>query len=199
MARRRWKTCRVFTSKGYQKKRSRSHRREFVRGGADTKIRMFDFGNRETGIDTFEVRVGLVVLQDRRISHFTLEAIRVSLNRRLQVDMPKNAFHCRVRAHPHDVYREHAMMAFAGADRLSSGMRNSFGRPVGLCARVKAGSVILETGCELKYINQVKKALQVSGNKICSRVKVVMLGAKTPEIAAQVPLMSGDTYVGFIG
>jgi large subunit ribosomal protein L10e len=160
---------------------------------------MFDFGSKELGTNDFDVKVGLVVLQNRRISHFTLEAIRISLNRRLQVDMAKNAFHCKVRSHPHDVYREHAMMAFAGADRLSSGMRNGFGRPVGLCARVKAGTVILECGCELKYINQVKKALQVSGNKICSRVKVVMLGAKSPEIAAQVPLMKGETFVGFNG
>ena len=63
-----------------------------------------------------------------------MEAIRVSANRRLQDATGRDAFHMRVCVHPYDVYREHAMMAFAGADRLSSGMRKSFGRSCGsLC------------------------------------------------------------------
>jgi large subunit ribosomal protein L10e len=198
MPRRSWKTCRVYTSKGYQRKRSRSHRREFVRGGADSKIRIFEFGNKSVSINDFEVKIGLMIMHSRRLSHFTLEAIRIAINRRVSETLGKNDYHVRLRAHPHDTYREHAMMAFAGADRLSTGMRNAFGRPVGKCARIKAGEIVIEIGCLLKDVPLIKKAFEVAGSKICSRTRVVMLKAQSPEIAAQVPLSNGQHYIPYL-
>ena len=162
MPRRRWKCYREPKFRGYQKKRSRSHRKESVRGGADPKIRMFDIGNRAKPMNTFEIVIGLIIKRSRRLSHFALEAIRVSANRRLQDAIGRDAFHMRVCVHPYDVYREHAMMAFAGADRLSSGMRKSFGRPVGRCARVHAGQVIMKVGCDLKSLGRCKRDFSIS-------------------------------------
>jgi large subunit ribosomal protein L10e len=90
--------------------------------------------------------------QNVRISHHALEAIRVNINRRLVKKIGVQNFHLKIRIHPNDIYREHAMMSFAGADRLSSGMRNGFGHPIGRCARTRGGDIILQVGVEMKNV-----------------------------------------------
>ncbi len=193
MARRRWKCFRPVKSKGYQKKRSRSHRREYVRGGADPKITMYDVGNR--GKLDWEVSVGLMLLHSANISHFTLEAIRVSINRRLQKIIGRQKFHLKIRAHPHITYREHAMMAFAGADRLSSGMRNSFGRPVGRMAKVRAGQMIIDCGCDFKDVQHIKRAFAIASQKLCVSSRVMLLDTEDPAMIAKVPLPHVSNFI----
>ncbi|UYP43814.1 hypothetical protein NEF87_000099 [Candidatus Lokiarchaeum ossiferum] len=193
MARRRWKCFGVFKKKGYQSKRSRSHRREFVRGGADSKITRFDVGNREK-ID-WEVKIGMLCEHNINISHFALEAVRVNINRRLIKKIGRQNFHLKIRRHPFTTYREHAMMSFAGADRLSSGMRNGFGRPVGKCARTRAGDVIMEVGCAFKDVNHIKRALYIADKKICTTTKIVLLEAENPAHIPKVPLPYIQNFV----
>jgi large subunit ribosomal protein L10e len=193
MARRRWKCFSVFKPKGYQKKRSRSHRREYVRGGADSKITRFDVGNRER-ID-WPITIGVMLNHNKNISHFCLEAVRVNINRRLTKKIGRQNFHLKIRSHPHTTYREHAMMAFAGADRLSSGMRNAFGKPIGRCARVRAGSILMEVGCELKSVPHIKRSLQIAGQKLCTTSRVVLLKTDDPSMDVMVPLPHVDKFV----
>jgi large subunit ribosomal protein L10e len=193
MGRRRWACFSVLKKKGYQHKRSRSHRREFVRGGADSKITRFDVGNREK-ID-WEVNVGMIAEHNRQISHFALEAIRVGINRRLIKKIGRQNFHLKIRKHPHSTYREHAMMSFAGADRLSSGMRNSFGKPIGKCARTRAGDIIVSCGCAVKDVGHIKRAFQIADKKICTTTRIVLLDAEDPADIVKVPLPFIDQYV----
>ncbi len=80
------------------------------------------------------------------------------------------------------------MMAFAGADRLQTGMRNSFGKCVGHCARVRAGQLILELRINLKDFEKGKAAMQVATYKVTSGSKIVLLKAKSPEIAKKTGL-----------
>lgn len=77
------------------------------------------------------------------------------------------------------------MLAFAGADRVQSGMRNSFGRSTGVCARVRAGSVICEVGCGLKNLPLIRDRLRVASMKIPSSCQIVVLKYKSPDIAAR--------------
>jgi large subunit ribosomal protein L10e len=48
----------------------------------------------------------------------------------------------RVRVHPYHVLRINKMLSCAGADRLQTGMRGAFGKPIGLAARVAINQVI---------------------------------------------------------
>lgn len=193
MGRRRWRCFKDFKPKGYQKKRSRSHRKEFVRGGADPKITRFDVGNREK-LD-WEAKVALFSEQNVMISHFSLEALRVNINRRLTKNIGRQAFHLKIRKHPYTVYREHAMMSFAGADRLSSGMRNGFGRPVGRCSRTRGGDVIMECGCAYRHVNEVKRAFEIAQKKLCVRT-TIFLKEVTDE--SQVPRIALPYWEKFI-
>ena len=73
------------------------------------------------------------------------------------------------------------MLAFAGADRVQSGMRNSFGRSTGVCARVRAGQIVLEVGAYLRDLPLVRDRLRVARMKISSSCQTVILKYKTPE------------------
>ncbi len=186
MGRRRWECFSHFHSKGYQNKRSRSHRREFVRGGADSKITRFDIGNRKQ--QSWEVTIGMFGKSNINISHFALEAVRTSINRRLIKKIGRQNFHLKIRRHPHTTYREHAMMSFAGADRLSSGMRNGFGRPVGKCSRTRAGDIIMECNCAMKHVEDVKRAFQIADKKICTTTQIVILRTEKDEFISRISL-----------
>lgn len=195
MARRRWRcAAEVKSRKGYQKKRSRSHKKEFVRGGADPKIRAFDIGNKSK--QDWEVTLGLVVIgEPRKISHFALEAIRISVNRKLQTELGRQGFYMKIRKHPHYMWREHTQLGFAGADRISTGMRNAFGKPIGRCAIVKPGHVIFQVSCDLKGVPVVKDAMRIARYKICTKTKVLILNTATPEMANKIPLPKREQFI----
>jgi large subunit ribosomal protein L10e len=177
---------------GYQKKRSRSHRREYVRGGADPKITRFDVGNRKR-ID-WPITMGIMSETNVRISHHALEAIRVNINRRLVKKIGVQNFHLKIRQHPNAIYREHAMMSFAGADRLSSGMRNAFGSPIGRCTRTRAGRIIVQVGLEMKYVDEVKRSLTIASRKLCTTSKIVLLDAPEEDVP-HVPVVHISRFV----
>ena len=193
MARRRWKCFSPVKAKGYQKKRSRSHRREFVRGGADPVITSYDLGNKKK-ID-WQVHIGIMMLRSRNISHFTLEAMRRSINRNMQKAAGRQNFHLKIRSHPHRIYREHTMMSFAGADRLSSGMRNGFGRPVGTCARVNGGQVTVELMIPFKYFDSAVRSLQIAKSKIGTNTQIVLLKAEDKEHSRKINIPRYAEYV----
>lgn len=197
MGRRSWVCYRLLRVRGYQRKRSRSHRKEYVRGGADPKIRLYDVGNRKKKLADYDVVLGMLSRLPRRYSHLTMEAIRISVNRRLADNAGKEAFHMRVCLHPYMTYREHAMMAFAGADRLSSGMRQSFGRPVGRCVPCKANQLIMMIGVDMKDVELCKEAMRIAGTKVTGGTERVVIYTKNPDDMKRVPLPNIRTFVKY--
>jgi len=77
------------------------------------------------------------------------------------------------------------MLAFAGADRVQSGMRNSFGRSTGVCARVRAGAIICDVGSNLRDLPVIRDRLRIASMKISCNCTTVVLKYKTPEIFKQ--------------
>merc|ERR1711933_378336 len=53
---------------------------------------------------------------------------RIAINKHLTNTVGKDGYHIRVRVHPFHVIRANKMLSCAGADRLSSGMRHSYGK-----------------------------------------------------------------------
>ncbi|MHA1793598.1 MAG: 50S ribosomal protein L16, partial [Promethearchaeota archaeon] len=142
MGKRPWSCYRTHINrKPYIKKRG-PRGKEFVHGGADPKIRIFEMGELKKKIgpaeDDFDIRIGVQILHSIMVRDGTLEAARTSVNRTLRKYLGRTGWHYIVRPHPYRVYRENKMMAFAGADRLQSGMRGSFGKPIGRMALLKA-------------------------------------------------------------
>ncbi|MBN2157141.1 MAG: 50S ribosomal protein L16 [Candidatus Lokiarchaeota archaeon] len=188
MARRPWSCYKQIKRPAYQKKRSRSHRKEYVRGGPDSVLRMYDTGNRKKPLEEWDLSLGIKILKDVQLSHRTLEAMRTSLNRNLQKQLGRTGFLIRVRPHPWQMIRENKMMAFAGADRLQSGMRNSFGRVIGRAARVHADQTIVEVYCNFANKNIVIKSLKTAAYKIGAKNRLVVLRMKDPALETKIGL-----------
>jgi len=180
--RRPWHCYSSWTRRPFQHKRSSNHRREYARGGAQSKIQRYWGGNKDIPWEDWEIVVGLKVDKQVQISSNALEAIRITINSPLQRDLGKNGYRMRMRSKPFQKYRENRMLAFAGADRVQSGMRNSFGRPTGVCARVRAGAVILDVATNLRSLPLVRKRLKIASMKIPCGAQVVLLKYKSPEI-----------------
>ncbi|MBY9007495.1 MAG: 50S ribosomal protein L16 [Candidatus Lokiarchaeota archaeon] len=177
-----WQCYRKWTRRPFQHKRSANHRREYARGGTQSKIQRYWGGNKSVPWEDWEIIVGLKINEQVQISSNALEAIRVAVNSALEKLIGRQQYRFRVRPKPHQKYRENRMLAFAGADRVQSGMRNSFGRSTGVCARVRAGQVVLDVGVSLKNIKVVKDRLRVASMKIPCKCQTVLLHYKTPEL-----------------
>jgi large subunit ribosomal protein L10e len=136
----------------------------------------------EVDWDDWEIVLGLRVAKQIQVSSNALEAIRITVNSPLQKILGRTNYRMRVRSKPFQKYRENRMLAFAGADRVQSGMRNSFGRSTGMCARVRAGSIIVDVGTHLKNLQVVRDRLRVASMKISCSGQVVVLKYKTEEI-----------------
>jgi len=184
-SRRPWRCYSKWNRRPYQYKRSANHRREYARGGAQSKIARFWGGNKSVPWEDWEIVVGLKVNNQIQISSNALETIRITVNSVLQRKVGRNNYRLRVRPKPFQKYRENRMLAFAGADRVQSGMRNSFGRATGVCARVRAGQVIMDVGSNLRNLKVIRDRLRVASMKIPCTCQTVVLKYKTPEILKQ--------------
>jgi large subunit ribosomal protein L10e len=135
--------------------------------------------------EEFDLVVGLKVNSQIQISSNTLEAIRITINGVLQRKLGRQNYRLRIRPKPFQKIRENRMLAFAGADRVQSGMRNSFGRSTGVCARVRAGQIIADVGTHVRNLPLVRDRLRVASMKVPSSCQIVIIKYKTPELLKQ--------------
>ena len=77
----------------------------------------------------------------------------------------KNNYYFTIDAYPHHILRENPLASGAGADRMSTGMKMSFGKAVGIAARVHKGQTIMEVCCNKKDISLAKLALTRARHK----------------------------------
>jgi large subunit ribosomal protein L10e len=176
-----WRCYSKWDSRPYQHKRSANHRRVFARGGAQSKIKRYWGGNKTIPWDEWDLVLGLKIEDKVQISSSALETMRVTVNSVFLKKVGKKHYRLRMRPKPHHKIRENRMLAFAGADRVQSGMRNSFGRASTVCARVKAGQVLCDLGIKMKQLDLAKKRLTIASKKLPSTCQVVLLKYKNTE------------------
>ncbi|CAD2220234.1 large subunit ribosomal protein L10e [Angomonas deanei] len=166
MARRPSKCYRFCKNKPYPKSR-------FCRGVPDPKIRNFDIGRRRATVDEFPLCLHVVSRELEQICSEALEAARIQANKYMTKRANKDVFHMRIRAHPFHVLRINKMLSCAGADRLQTGMRGAFGKPMGVAARVRIGQILLSLRTKDAYIEQAREALRRARMKFPGRQIVV--------------------------
>lgn len=110
--------------------------------------------------------------EKEQLSSEALEAARVACNKYLSKNAGKDSFHLRVRAHPYHVIRINKMLSCAGADRLQTGMRGAFGKPLGQVARVKIGQTLLSVRAKEQNKHHVMEALRRAKYKFPGRQKL---------------------------
>jgi large subunit ribosomal protein L10e len=166
MARRPSRCYRFCKNKPYPKSR-------FCRGVPDSKIRNFDIGRRRATVDEFPVCIHVVSRELEQIASEALEAARIQANKYMVKRANKDVFHMRTRAHPFHVLRINKMLSCAGADRLQTGMRGAFGKPNGVCARVRIGQILLSMRTKDAYVPQAYEALRRAKMKFPGRQIIV--------------------------
>lgn len=131
-------------------------RRKFMGGVPNSRIQQFDMGNLN---EEFPVILDLKVTNRVQIRHTALEAGRIAANKVLTKEAGVANYHLKVRVYPHIVLRENKLATGAGADRVSSGMRQAFGKNVGTAARLERNQVILTCSCTPSAAKTAKLAL----------------------------------------
>ncbi|MFH2021205.1 MAG: 50S ribosomal protein L16 [archaeon] len=154
-------TCRNIERPNTRK--SKYRKKSFVRGAPVCKIVKFNVGNLTSD---FKYRVDLCSKEHVQARDNGIEAARTTANRTLEKVLGKVGFRLQVRVYPHHVVREHALASGAGADRFSSGMAHSFGKPVGNSAQLKVGQIVMSAYVNENGIDLARKAFRRANNKL---------------------------------
>lgn len=130
------------------------------------KVVRFDTGDPNKN---FNYTLNLLSKSDLQIRDNALESARQTSNRLLESYLGISGYHMKVKVYPYHVLREHALAAGAGADRFSSGMAHSFGKPTGIAARVKKGQTLFQVRVDKQNLQIARQALERASKKLpCS-------------------------------
>jgi large subunit ribosomal protein L10e len=152
-------------------------RKKFAGGFPPPKITKFTMGNTKAN---FEYEAKLIALKRAQIRHMALEAARVATNR-LLMDKLVNDYLMQVLPYPHIILRENKMIFGAHADRLQTGMRRSFGKPIGTAARVEPGQTIITVKVKANGVETAKESLKRGSAKLPIPCKIVVAKVQSPD------------------
>lgn len=143
-------------------RRSKYRKLSFVRASPHSKIVKFEMG--ETN-GKFSHSFRLISTADLQIRHDCLESARQTSNRVLEKKIGKTGYFMKIRVFPHHVLRENPLASGAGADRMSTGMQRSFGKPIGIAAQVRKGQILMQLDVNKEHSDVAKLALKRASYK----------------------------------
>jgi large subunit ribosomal protein L10e len=149
-------------------------RREYITGIPGSKVAQHNMGDLEAAPDDYPVEISLRPEETLQIRHGSLESARLSANRHLLKELGEGNYKMILRKFPHQVLRENKQATGAGADRVSDGMRQAFGKPVGTAARVGKGENIFSAYCTPEQAPVVKEAFRRAYNKMSPPCRIVV-------------------------
>lgn len=142
---------------------SKYKKKAFIKTKTNIKVVRFNTGNPKK---KFPYSLHLVSKEGLQIRDNALESGRQSCNRLLEIGLGLAGYFMQVRPYPFHILRENPLAAGAGADRFSTGMQKSFGKPIGCAARIQRGQKIVTVCVDKQYIDLAKKALDRFRKKI---------------------------------
>jgi len=149
-------------------------RRDYITGIPGSKIAQHNMGDLETDPEDWPVQISLVPEEAVQLRHGALEAARLSANRHLIKELGEGNYKMILRKFPHQILRENKQATGAGADRVSDGMRQAFGVPVGTAARMPAGDRLFTAYCTAEQAPVVKDAFRRAYNKLTPSCRIVV-------------------------
>jgi large subunit ribosomal protein L10e len=149
-------------------------RKEYITGIPGSKIAQHQMGDIEGDPEDYPVQISLEVEEEGQIRHDALESSRLSANRHMIKELGEGNYKMILRKFPHHVLRENKQATGAGADRVSDGMRQAFGKPVGTAARIDADERIFTIWCDVEQADVAKEAFRRAYNKISPPCRIVV-------------------------
>lgn len=142
---------------------SKYKEKSFIRISPNLRITAFETG---TPQKSFEYTLDLISKDDLQIRDNALESAKQTSNRLLEKTIGTAAYHLKIKPYPHHVLRENPIAAGAGADRFSTGMQKSFGKPMGVAAQVRKGQTIFQVSVDKANLELAKTALTKASKKL---------------------------------
>jgi len=150
---------------------SKYTKKNYVRGGfPHMKVIKFDMGDPRR---EYSAVIRLNSCKSMNVRHNALESARMTSNRLLEKTIGKE-YHLRIKVYPFHVLRENPLASGAGADRMSTGMKKSYGKSIGCAARVKEGQTLMELKINEANIKLGKEALSRAAKKFPCSCKIVV-------------------------
>jgi len=155
--------------RAYTRVSIRKPRRSYVKGVPVSKIHRFEMGDKKKD---FPVTMYLVAKQAVNIRSNAMEAARISMTKAME-KLGADAYFIKVLPFPHHVMRENPLATGAGADRFQTGMRLSFGKPIGTAARIRVNQKLIMIRVGKSNVPAAKRALKIAASKLPTTSTVV--------------------------
>ena len=121
------------------------------------KMRMGDISGFQEG--KYKIVMSIVSKENVQMRDNSIESARQYLNRFLPAEVGKDFY---FKVYPHHILRENKMLTGAGADRMQTGMAQSFGKTIGRAALVKKNQAIMVIAVSTKKQELAARKLIVS-------------------------------------
>jgi large subunit ribosomal protein L10e len=145
---------------------SKYKEKSYIRMSPNLRVVAFETGSPQK---KFQYTLKLISKADLQIRDNALESAKQTSNRLLEKDIGTSSYHLKIKPYPHHVMRENPIAAGAGADRFSTGMKKSFGKPIGVAAQIKKGQTIFQVSVNKTNLGIAKTALTRASKKLpCS-------------------------------
>lgn len=155
-------------------RQSRNKSKSFIKTIPMHKVVKFHIGNQKDFREGKHTH-GVALLSEQRVQirDTALEASRQALTKLLDERAP-GQYYLAVKVFPHHFIRENKTAAGAGADRISTGMTQSFGVIIGRMALVEPGKVIfMITGTTDTVARIARDGLSQIRAKLPGRTRIV--------------------------
>lgn len=147
-------------------RKSKYRAKNFVRGSPQNRISRFTSGDSKA---KFGYTLTLHTKSDLQIRDSALESARLIVNRHCEKKIGLANFFLYLKPYPHHFLRENPLATGAGADRLSTGMAFSFGKVIGIAARIFKDDQLMQLKVNKDKLDLAKQLLHKAATKLpCS-------------------------------
>lgn len=135
------KYARPYTRKSAKRKKA------YIKAVPPNKLVKYNMGDKKGNTKgEHPFTVSLVATEHAQMRDNSLESCRTTINKSMDKDAP-GMYYFVIKVYPHHILRDNKTAAGAGADRLSSGMKHSFGTTMGRAALIKPGKEVFFISC----------------------------------------------------
>ncbi len=147
----------------YTRHATRVQKKDFVGGVPGVRTRQFVVGNQTKD---FEMVIDVKSKESTQIRDNAMEAVRLKLVREFTKVLGKDNWLFKIRKFPFHILRENKLASGAGADRVSSGMKHSFGKNIGRAVQIKAGEIFISAVVNKVDLEKARTILKKVRHKI---------------------------------
>ena len=152
--------------------------KSFVRMTPNIKISRFEMGEK---LD-YDFKINLIPKSSIQIRQESLESARMTSLRHLEGNLGKSGYYFIIKVFPFHVMRENPLASGAGADRMSTGMQKSFGKPIGVTAQCRKGRPVMEVSVNKENIAVAKEAMRRAISKMACSFSITVV--EKPKVVA---------------